>query len=117
MSVVDDRDEVTAPCGFSGKLVDHVKLSDNYSAHFMEPAKKIRCEVIIRVRRRRRVHDLRDGGAADELHGAEHGVAGRAGQHRGDCAAPDVGAELAEHMQRLDFLSGQSTGASNSRMP
>jgi hypothetical protein len=26
-------------------------------------------------------------------------VAGRAGQHRGDCAAPDVGAELAEHAE------------------
>lgn len=65
----------------------------------MKPAKKIRCEVIIGVWRRRRVHDLRDSGAADELHDAEHGVAGRAGQHRGDCAAPDVGAELAEHAE------------------
>lgn len=82
----------------------------------MKPAKKIRCEVIIGVWRRRRVHDLRDSGAADELHDAEHGVAGRAGQHRGDCVAPDVGQNL-RSMQRLDFLSGKSAGASNSRMP
>ncbi|CAD6342836.1 unnamed protein product [Miscanthus lutarioriparius] len=45
---------------------------------------------------RRRVHHLRDCGAAGEPHGAEHGVAGWAAQRRGNHAAPGGRAEPAE---------------------